>query len=422
MKLHRKLIKGVTVFAFVGLIGYAAYVVLIPKLGIFESADPVIPEQKKTVVKQQLVVQAGRAIREDLIKRINGTGIVQPLMDIPVRSRISGEVLGLYVKEGQRVKKGDLLFAIDSVEQVLTFRERETARMNTTTKYLIESGALAESDDNNSEVIEKRYEDFIKRSEKEWREAKDLLEMGRITSQEYETRKMNYEISQGISGANPVVVRASQWNIISVNNAFERAKIDLENTKMYAPIDGVVAQLTIQRGHEVGQGTVTMRILDDTKVRVVIGVLEPEIADLELGRKSKIGLSAYPNEEFDGFIETISPIIENKQCDVTILVDNRDRRIKTGSFATAKIDSRIYEDRLLVPKEAVTDRSGRWTIFIIRDGVARWNYVTLGLQNDEYWEILNTEQEVLQPGDLVITVGNTNIGHDVPVRVVNTIR
>ena len=422
MKLPKKLIKGVTVFMVVGLAAYVVYVRLIPQMGFFNKEEPEMPAPKATVEKQELVVQAGQAIMSDLIKRINGSGLVEPFIDIQVRARSSGDVLDVLVKEGQWVTKGDLLFVIDSTDRYLTFKERETARMNATTKFLIESGALSEVEDNGTSLLEEQYEQYIAGATKEWNEAEEFLKSGMIDQKEYDIRKLNYDIAQGIAGANRQTIRASQWNIISSINAYERAKIDLANTKAYAPISGVVAQLDIQRGQEIGTGTVTMRILDDRKLRVVIGVLEPEVADLELGRQAKVSLSAFQNEEFSGYVESISPIIENKQCEVTILIDNPQRKIRSGSFAMAKLDSKIYKDRLLVPKEAVTDRSGRMTIFIIRDGVARWNYVTLGLQNDEYWEILSTEQETLIPGDWVITVGNTNIAHDVPVRVVNQIK
>jgi len=422
MKLPKKLIKGVTVFIVVGLIGYVVYVRVMPQIGFFDRDEPDMPAPRETVEKQELVVQAGQAVRTDLIKRINGSGLVEPLMDIPVRARTSGDVLEVYVKDGQWVNKGDLLFAIDSTDAYLTFKERETDRMKATISFLIESGTLDEEEENGTNLLEEQYIQYFADVTKEWRDAKELLKSGMIDIKEYDIRELNYNIAQGIEGANKQTIRASKWNIISAIHAFERAKLDLENTKAYAPISGVVAQLDIQVGQVVSAGTETMRILDDRKLRVVIGVLEPEVADLELGRLAKVSLSAFQNEEFSGFVETISPIIINKQCAVTILIDNPQRKIRSGSFATAKLDSKIFTNRLLVPKEAVTERAGRYTIFIIRDGVARWNYVTLGLQNDEYWEILSTEQETLVPGDYVITVGNTNIGHDVPVRIANTIK
>ena len=191
MKLPKKLIKGVTVFMVVVLAAYVVYVRLIPKMGFYNKEEPEMPAPKETVEKQELVVQAGQAIMSDLIKRINGSGLVEPFIDIQVRARSSGDVLDVLVKEGQWVTKGDLLFVIDSTDRYLTFKERETARMNATTKFLIESGALNEVEDNGTSLLEEQYEQFIAGATKEWNEAEKLLKSGMIDQKEYDIRKLN---------------------------------------------------------------------------------------------------------------------------------------------------------------------------------------------------------------------------------------
>jgi multidrug efflux pump subunit AcrA (membrane-fusion protein) len=128
------------------------------------------------------------------------------------------------------------------------------------------------------------------------------------------------------------------------------------------------------------------------------------------------------DETFNGSVETISPIIENKMCTVTIIIDNPDRKIRTGFYALATIDSKVYENRMLVPKEAVVEQQGRLVVYSVREGKSNWVYVTTGLSNDEYVEILSSDQDQLKAGDLVLVSNNVQIGHDIPVKISNVIK
>lgn len=419
MKFPKGLLKGITVFLVIGLIVYVVIIRVIPTIREFQKEEPDMAPKKEQVVKAQLTVQAAQVIRGDLIMRTNGAGEVRPYREIPIYPRTSGEVLSVYVKEGELVRKGALLFAIDSTEKYLTFKERETQWYSAANRYAMESGVLSENTGGYTSSFSVKMNEFVNTKKKEWEEAQDLLKSGAIDRDEYDNRKLNFEVAEALSNVNTSTLRAGQWNLLSTYHAYQRAKLELDNTKVYAPITGMVNNLTIQQGHQVSGGEV-LRILDISKVIVVIGVLEPDIAALKKGRPAKVTLNAaFPQEVFAGKVETISAVVENKTCAVAILVDNPGRKIKPGMFAMAEIDATIYPDRLLVPTESLTDRQGRPTIFIIKDGIAKWNYVVIGLQNNEYTEILSAEYNVIRPGDLVITSGHLNIAHDVPVIVVN---
>ncbi|MFC1513766.1 efflux RND transporter periplasmic adaptor subunit [candidate division KSB1 bacterium] len=422
MKLPKKLLQAITVIIVMGILGYFTYKRILPEFGIFQKEDPEMTQKEETPDKSTISVQVGEVIRGDLVKRINGAGIASPYREIPIRSRTSGELLSVPVHEGQLLRKGSLLFVIDSAEKYAAFKESETSRIEASVQYIYDSGIMSNDSDRIVASDNTAIERFIEQSRNEWAEAEELLKSGRIEKQDYELRKQNFDIAQALSEQNSGILRLSKFGITRTFNNYERAKLDLENTKMYAPINGVVADLAIENGQQIGSGTEALKIIDDTKVRVKIGVLEPEVADLELGRPAKVTFSAFPGEEFSGYVETISPLIKNKTCDVSILVENPGRRIKTGMFAMAEIDAKIYKDRLMVPYEAVTPRSGRPVIFVVIEGMAKWNYCELGLFNNDYWEILSTEQDEIRPGDLVLTSGHINLGHDVPVKPVNTIK
>jgi RND family efflux transporter MFP subunit len=422
MKIAKGLIKGITVLIIVGALGWGIWYRLMPTLNIFKKQEPAMQPKKETVQKGEITAQAARVIIGPLIRRINGAGVVQPYREIPVNVRASGELMSVLVKEGQFVSKGDLLFVVDSLERYIAYHEQDVEWTRAATTYVLEGGNINFQDNTAAKTEIAPMERFIKQATKDWNEADALVKAGKIDKNEYDLRFLNYRIAQAMSTNKSGVLRANLYGVITTLNRLDRAKLDLENTKGIAPISGAVARLSIQQGQQVSAGTKALSILDDTKIRVAIGVLEPEVPELVVGRKAKVTFVGLGDETFNGSVETISPIIENKMCTVTIIIDNPDRKIRTGFYALATIDSKVYENRMLVPKEAVVEQQGRLVVYSVREGKSNWVYVTTGLSNDEYVEILSSDQDQLKAGDLVLVSNNVQIGHDIPVKISNVIK
>ena len=118
---------------------------------------------------------------------------------------------------------------------------------------------------------------------------------------------------------------------------------------------------------------------------------------------------------FKGKTKAISPIInpEDKTCTVVIEVDNPQEQIKPGMHAEVEIPAEIYKDILLIPQEAVLVR-GRKLAFAVEEGLAKWRYIQVGLENEDYAEVL----EGVEEGELVIIEGHFTLAHDAKVKVV----
>jgi len=120
--------------------------------------------------------------------------------------------------------------------------------------------------------------------------------------------------------------------------------------------------------------------------------------------------SAYPGKVMQGKIMAISPVInpEDKTCKVFITVKNPDEIIKPGMHAEVEIAAEIFKDRLLVPQDAVLIRDNRKLIFAIEDGIAKWKYIDIGLENEDYAEVLNTDNTIgeIKEGMKVIVEGH----------------
>jgi len=136
---------------------------------------------------------------------------------------------------------------------------------------------------------------------------------------------------------------------------------------------------------------------------------------MKVGHEAALRFSAYPSKVFKGHVEAISPVInpEDRTCTVHILVDNPEEEVKPGMHAEVEIAADIYKDRLLVPQEAVLVRGGRKLVFVVEEGLAKWRYVEVGLENEDYAEVLDGVKE----GEAVIVEGHFTLAHDAKVQV-----
>jgi len=419
MKIPRRVLVGLTVLVIIGLVGAAAVYRLKSVFREVEKETPEITGGQKTAEKtQQIPIDAAEVFAGDLIIRISARGTVQPFRDIPLRSFTSGDLLSAPIFEGKHVRKGDLLIALDDRDYKLTFKETDAKLLKARIDYVLWKGSLSKDTTGGNGERLGLIDEFIRKAREEWTDAEQQYTSELISKAEYDSRKHNYETALALSGERRGDIIASQSGLTAAENAYARAKENLDNTKLFAPMDGKVAELQVQKGQYISAGAEICKIIDISKVRIETSVLEPDVGYLELGRKAKISLSAFPDTTFVGIVETISPVIDNAACKVTILVDNPDTKIKPGMFAFVDIDAQIYHNRLLVPKDAILQRQQRKLVMVVREGRSMWNYVNTGLSNNEFVEIA-WAKDGLKPGELVAVGGHFTLAHDVPVKIVN---
>ena len=206
--------------------------------------------------------------------------------------------------------------------------------------------------------------------------------------------------------------------------AVEQARLQLTRARVGAPFSGRVANLLVSQGHRVRVGDELMTVVDIDPIKVEVQVLEAEVGLLAAGRVAQVTFAAFPGETFVGRIETINPVIEtdSRTARVTVRLPNPDGRILPGMYARVSLEARRFPDRILVPKSAVLERDRRTMVFVYEGdenrGLAKWNYVTTGLENDSLVEIVdNPDTEMLEPGQIVLIDGHNTLIHDAVVRL-----
>lgn len=225
-------------------------------------------------------------------------------------------------------------------------------------------------------------------------------------------------IGQGYDPEHIENVPAEVMNLARLRSGLHQAEVQLDATQhnlneavLSTPISGVVANLTTDAYNQASTTQPLCRIINDADMEVEFPVLESELPMVRPG--DKISISPFSSiEARTGKVTDINPMVdENGMVTVWATVDGGHGLID-GMNVRVSV-KRAVEQSLVVPKTAVVMRQGRQVVFTLDGDKARWNYVTTGLENlNEY-----TVTEGLEAGMTVIITGNINLAHETAVKV-----
>ncbi|HEV2146823.1 MAG TPA: efflux RND transporter periplasmic adaptor subunit [Longimicrobiaceae bacterium] len=325
-------------------------------------------------------VQGAQAARGTLVVAVSAAGQAQAWQKAVVTAQVTGRVAGLSVRESDAVAAGRPLVALDPAEYALAVQEAQASLRDAEAKFREQT------------LFDERIDDAA-------------------------TREERAKVARSRSGLEGAEVR------------LRRAQLDLQRTRLGAPFAGRIADVKVVPGQWVRQGDELMTVVDLDPIRVEVQVLESEVGYLAPGRTAKVSFAAFPAESFAGRIETINPVVESgtRTARVTVLVPNPQGRILPGMYARVSLDARRFEDRVLVPRSAILERDRRTMLFVYdgddRGGLAKWRYVTTGLQNESQVEIVPSEEtDSVAPGETVLTEGHYTLIHDARVRLVDDVK
>lgn len=198
---------------------------------------------------------------------------------------------------------------------------------------------------------------------------------------------------------------------------YQLAKLDVDYTKIRAPIGGVISERMLKVGNLVSQHQAVFQIDDFDPLLAILHVPERELNTLRVNHPVAINVDAFPGEEFSGFVLRISPVIDpgTGTFKVTAQVNDDSGRLKPGLFGRVRI---IYDTRdasVLVTKDAVLNEDGQHTVYVVGDGqaVTRRN-IQPGYEEHGMLEVLDG----LEPGDTVVTAGKGSLRDGATIEVI----
>jgi HlyD family secretion protein len=230
-------------------------------------------------------VETAKADEITIVETVSATGKIQPEIEVKISSEVSGEIIALPVKEGQVVKKGDLLVKINP--------DLYTSGYNRTISNLSGSKAgLSQADAS------------FKEAKASYDRSKTLFDKGIISKSDWEKAVSAFESAK----ANK---ESAYYNVQSANATVMEAKDNLGRTTIYAPADGTISSLGVELGERVlgtqqMTGTEILRVANLNNMEVEVDVNENDIVKISIGDSTKISVDAYLKKEFKGIVTSIS--------------------------------------------------------------------------------------------------------------------
>jgi RND family efflux transporter MFP subunit len=380
-----------------------------------ESSQDVAEETEK-IAETPIPVKVDKARIGDLIISLKSPGEAVTNRMVDLKSEVAGIVKNLNVEEGQHVMQGDLLVELDDRQFKLELERAQADRLSKLSELLLEKQF-----EGREVAIDQSELDKIQKAKKEYERVQELYRKGMIADNEYEEAYSRYELALIESGEKKDEIRSASKGLTQAEIAVKTSQMNLEKTKITAPFSGIITDIQVSPQEHISAGRDLFVLVNINRIQVHAKVLESEIGKMKEGREVRLRFSASPDKVFNGTVKSISPVVnpEDKTCKVIIDVANPEEEIKPGMHAEVEIAAEIHKDKLLVPQDAILDRGGRKLAFVVEDGLAKWRYVQVGLENDEYAEILPSEREGegVKAGETVIVDGHFTLAHDAKVAI-----
>ncbi len=231
------------------------------------------------------IVEIAKVNEMTIVETVSATGKIQPEVEIKISSEVSGEIIDLPIKEGQQVKKGDLLVKINP-DIYVSGVNRTAASVSNTKAGLSQAEAQ------------------VKEAKANYDRNKALFEKGVISKSEWDRIVSAYEVAVASK-------QSAYFNVQSASATLTEAKDNLGRTTIYAPADGTISLLSVELGERVlgtqqMTGTEILRVANLNHMEVEVDVNENDIVKVSVGDSANIEVDAYLKKEFKGVVTSIS--------------------------------------------------------------------------------------------------------------------
>ena len=353
--------------------------------------------------EKPVLIQTEKITRRNLTELVTASGRIQPVVQVKISPEVSGEIIELPVKEGQYVKKGDLLVHIKPDFYEASRRSFQAAFRSS------EAGkTLAEAN--------------LRKAESEYKRNKELLANQLISDSVYTEVKTTLEVARA-------TFRAAEHQVDVAKAALDRAGDELAKTTIVAPIDGTVSRLTSQVGERVVgtammTGTEIMNVADLNEMEARVDIGEIDVVLIAVGQKARLEVDAFRDRKFAGIVTEIAnssraterqgsqmptgQAQEATRFEIRIRIQEKET-FRPGMSDTAEIETRSRTNVLTVPIQSVTTRLPKGT-----NGVSNTNIVRAAASTNHSSTAANKAKEENKPIEVVfVREGDTVKAHSV---------
>lgn len=375
-------------------------------------------------------VETSKVIASTIVETVSATGKIQPEIEVKIAPEVSGEIILLNVKEGQVVKKGDLLVKINPDLYTSSYN-RSVSNLSGTKAGLTQSEAS------------------FKEAKANYERNKTLYDKGVISKSDWDKAIASFEVAKATR-------QSSYYNVQSASASVNEAKDNLGRTTIYSPADGTISVLNVELGERVlgtqqMAGTELLRVANLNNMEVEVDVNENDIVKIKIGDEANVEVDAYLKKKFKGVVTSISNSasstltsdqVTNFKVKVRILKESYQDLLeekpvsyspfRPGMTATVDIITKTKTNVLAVPISSVVVKSDTTAVkdfkvedpnekkeasksdkkfecvFVKVGDKAKIRVIKTGIQDDTNIEVMSG----LKSGDVVITGPYTTVSKE----------
>lgn len=358
-----------------------------------------------------ILVQTEKVQKRTITQTVTATGKIDPEFKVIITPEVTGEIISLPVKEGDFVKKGQLLIKIKG-DQYMAQKDRLEASLKS------------------SEASLQMREAELRRVELEYERVKELHNKGLASNSELETAETNYLTTKAS-------YEAAAANVLQSKAQLREVMETLYKTTIYSPMDGIVTQLNVELSERVlgsgfSQGTNIMTVANLSNMEAVVDVDENDVVLISVGDTANVTVDAFGDRIFHGVVTEIGNSAKSTgfgtqeqvvNFSVKIKLLDLDANLRPGMSCNADIETETVENVISVPIQSVTARTNvpgedstevekksedaaiksklnkpKEVVFLVDNGKAKMVVVETGISDDNYLEIksgLNERDEVI---------------------------
>jgi HlyD family secretion protein len=342
-----------------------------------------------------VTVQTGHVVRQDLTSIVTASGEIKPLKYINIGANAMGELVEIPVKEGDHVRKGQLVAKVENVQPEADVSAQRASLASVEADAAASEAGLKSFDDNlvTMQAGVDRTRADLEHATLDLKRGEELYKAKLIPKQDYDTRQATFRTAQATleeSKAKLVQAKAqreqansqlysSQKKVAQIRAMVTRAADVLHKYNAYAPLDGVVTNLPVRVGETVVPGvqnsaaSTIMTIADMSLITAEVKVDETDIVSVKMDQVADVTIDAIPNKIFKGHVseigntaivrstglaasQTTTSSQEAKDFKVVVALDNPPDDIRPGLSCTAKITTATRQRALTIPIQALTIR------------------------------------------------------------------
>ncbi|HYX67973.1 MAG TPA: efflux RND transporter periplasmic adaptor subunit [Terriglobales bacterium] len=331
--------------------------------------------------KNVVAVQTGKVAREDLASVVTASGEIKPKNYVNVGANAFGKIVKLYVKEGDHVKKGQMLAQLENVQSA-----SDVAAMRASLDAARTDAVAADAGLKTAQAQVEQSQAQLEQAKLDYDRAQGLYKDALIAKSDYDAKKAAYDAGvAGLAQSKARVAQAkaqldsSHGRVTQTQANLVKSSDLLSKTEYLAPYDGVITNLPVREGETVvigiqnAPGSTLMTLADLSIITAEVKVDETDIVNVKLGQTATVSIDAIPNKTFQGTVteigdnaivrstgvstsQTTGGSQEAKDFKVVVTLSDPPENLRPGLSTTAKITTATRQGALAVPIQALTIR------------------------------------------------------------------